>query len=386
MSWHKRGSKYDVYCYRASVGKKVYVGRRALERDARVLFREKTDEFAREAGKATTEALKVRDYAAEWLKDNHGPGTKRPVATTLQVNRTNLAPFLGCLPDCKEDHDHVEGFGDRPLDGGISRREALNWSKTRRHNAKSVSAMFNDAIDEELAKQNPFANRKQEQSRERKDISPLTEAEVDALADIALRHWGTDGYGITARAWVLFGAWVGDRPGETFGVELKDLNFTDGIATIRRVKKRGKTYPVDKVAFPQAARDAIRAMPELPKMGPIFLTVTGKPMVKGSLRYHWAPIRDAFREKVGEDRWRELIDFEDGHDKTLDFYSLRHFCASVMADRGASEYDISAQLGNSVEVCRESYIHGYRERQLERNRLLLERPAVVDLASRRKGA
>lgn len=369
MAWHKRKGAYDVYVYDPTVKKKRYVGRRQLERDARVLFREKTDEFARVAGKTTTNELTIREYVAEWLEHHHGAGTKRPVETTLQVNRTNLAPFL-------------EEFGDRALDGGVSRKEALRWSKTRRHNAKSVSAMFNDAVDEELCKTNPFANRKQEQSRERKDIHPLTEGEVERLADIALRHWGVDGYGLTARAWVLFAAWVGCRPGETFSVTLGDLNFRDGVATIRRVKKRGQSYPVDKVAFPSAAREAVNAMPVIPREGPIFTTVTGRPMVKGSLRFHWAPIRDAFRETTGEERWAELCEGT----RTLDFYALRHFCASVMVDRGATEYDVAQQLGNSPEVCRETYVHHYRDRQLERNRLLLERPAVVDLASRRKGA
>jgi hypothetical protein len=63
---------------------------------------------------------------------------------------------------------------------------------------------------------------------------------------------------------------------------------------------------------------------------------------------------------------------------------LRHFVASVMADRGASARDIAHQLGNSVEVCEATYIHGYRDRINERNRQLLERPVLVDLDARRK--
>jgi hypothetical protein len=55
-----------------------------------------------------------------------------------------------------------------------------------------------------------------------------------------------------------------------------------------------------------------------------------------------------------------------------------------MADRGASARDIAHQLGNSVEVCEATYIHGYRDRINERNRQLLERPVLVDLDARRK--
>ena len=103
-------------------------------------------------------------------------------------------------------------------------------------------------------------------------------------------------------------------------------------------------------------------------------------MVRGALRYHWDPVRSAFRKTVTPERWGELLGGQDN----LDFYVLRHFVASVMADRGASARDIAHQLGNSVEVCEATYIHGYRDRINDRNRRLLERPVVVDLDARRK--
>jgi hypothetical protein len=54
------------------------------------------------------------------------------------------------------------------------------------------------------------------------------------------------------------------------------------------------------------------------------------PMGKGNLRYHWEPIRSAFRETVTERGGRELLDdTEEGtRQEDLDFYVLRHFCAS----------------------------------------------------------
>jgi hypothetical protein len=55
-----------------------------------------------------------------------------------------------------------------------------------------------------------------------------------------------------------------------------------------------------------------------------------------------------------------------------------------MADRGLTARDISHQLGNSPEVCEATYIHSFADRANDRVRLALERPHVVDLASRRK--
>lgn len=359
-----------VYVYDPKVGRKVYVGSREKLRGkggAEELERERAAEFAGE--RAPSGALTMRAYATEWLALNHGPGTRRPRWTTKALNTSQLKPFL-------------EDFGDVPLDG-ISRSVALRWAKRYPRSAKVVSAMLNDAVDEEQCVGNPFANRRQPESRERKHIKPLTTEEVDRLAGIALRHWGEDGYGLLARAWVLFGALVGCRPGETFGVELADLDFAAEEVTIRRVKKRGGIYPVDVVVLPRLAIDALHAVGRLPTTGPVFTTVTGARVEKGGLRYYWDPIRSAFRETVTEERWAELLDGSDDG-KNLDFYALRHHCASRIVARGGNEYDVSAQLGNSPEVAREVYIHSYTDEANARNRRFLNDDVVVDLTSRRQ--
>lgn len=356
---HRNG--YEVKVYDPKVKRKVYVGRRKLERDAKKLERETIERF--QADRPST--LTIRQYAADWLEHHHGPGTRRPAATTAQVNEGNLRQFLA-------------EFGDRPLDGGIARKEALRWSKPRPHVAKTVSAMFNDAVDDEECRGNPFANRKHKRSVERRLIAPITQAELDRLADIALRHWGVDGYGQIARAWVLFSAWVGCRPGETFSAELRNVDFHRGLVTIRRVKP---PYNTDTVVIPKAALEALRDVQgQLAQVGPMFRSVSGKELNKGGRVYYWGPIRAAFRETVSEERWAALTEGE----RDLDLYVLRHRVASVMADRGATARDIAAQLGNTPEVCERSYIHPFKSDVRERNRKLLNQPSVVDLSVARE--
>jgi integrase len=367
MGIYWRKGAYNVEVYDPLPRRNVYVGRRKLERDAKVLLREKEREFASQDRKA---AISIREYVERWLELKHGPRTRRPAPSTRAHNRVMLGAFL-------------DAYGDHPLDGGIGRAEALDWAARHPYNAYPVSAMFNDAVDDQLCRGNPFANRRQQQSRERKDIHPLTEEEVDRFAEIARERWGPRTYGLVARAWVLFGAWVGCRPGETFQVKTEDLDLESGEVTIRRVKKRGVTHPTDVVVLADAAKRAILDMPDIPVAGPLFRTVTGRPMVRGALRYHWDPVRSAFRKTVTPERWDELLGGQDN----LDFYVLRHFVASVMADRGASARDIAHQLGNSVEVCEATYVHSYRDRINDRNRRLLERQIVVELdAHRNRGA
>jgi integrase len=303
----KRPNGYEVFVWHPAHGRKLYVGvRKTLrgEGGALELQREKTEEFAKAQSQPRAK-LTMRAYATEWLDVHHGPNTRRRAETTRTQNAINLRAFL-------------EDFGDLPLDASIARRTALAWARKHPNNAKTVSAMLNDAIDDDVCKTNPFANRRQAQSRERKHISPFTEEEVDRLADIALRHWGKDGYGLTARAWVLFAAWVGCRPGETFGVTKADLRFGTGEVVIRRVKRRGGEYPTDMVVLPEIVQRAISAMPFVEPAGPIFLSVTGRRMLKGALAWHWNPVRAAFREheKTSEQRWAQILD----NQRNLDFY------------------------------------------------------------------
>lgn len=357
MSLKRIKSGWQVYRYNPKTQTKDYIGVRATHKDAKALEREALGPSGQSAGDLT-----IREYARQWLDDHHGEGTRRPAPTTRQVNQSNLRAFL-------------DAHGDRPLDS-ISRREALRWAKQHGYRAKTVSAMFNDAVDDEETKANPFANRRAKRSDERRRIAPLTEAEVDTLAQIALQRWGKDGYGQVARAWVLFGAWVGSRPGETFTVRWQDLNLRDGLVTVQRVKGRRQTQTV---VLPSAVVDAIQDMPRLGDL--VFPTVRGKQVEKGSLRYYWDPVRSAFRLTIPDERWNALCEGQ----QDLDFYVLRHFCASVIVDRGGNEYDVAAQLGNTPEVCRQTYIHSYEDRQRDRLRGLLERPApVVDLRSRRR--
>jgi integrase len=385
----KTGTR-PVYVYHPLERRKVYVGSRVKLRGkggAEELQRQKAEEFAKAAADhaagvehapvpAVGDGYTVRSWSEEWLGEHHGKGTNRPERSTLTVNRANLKPFLA-------------EFGDLPLkgEGALGRKAALAFAKKHPQSAKTASAMLNDAIDLEICDKNSLANRRQPERRERRFIKALTEQEVDRLAQIALDEWGRDGYGLVARAWVLHGAWVGTRPGETFAAERKHMNFADEEIAVTRIKKRGGVYPTDTIVLPRVVIDAIEAMPDIPSKGPIYRTVRGTPFDKGSLRYYWDPIRARFRQTVTDERWAELLDgTEDG--QHFDFYVLRHRVGSHIVAMGGNEYDASHQLGNSPEVCRRTYIHQDSDHRNERNRGFLVPSKVVDLEARRerKGA
>jgi integrase len=348
-----------VYVYDPAAKRKVYVGQAAALKDARKLFRDKTAEFAKPRQAAQTTCTV---YAERWLEVKHGPNTRRPARTTWQVNKNLLKPFLG-------------EFGDRPLTS-IGRGEALDWSAAHSRQAKAVAAMFNDAFDDELVAANPFANRRQKEERGRRDIAPLREDEIEKLCELAPVVHGL--YGQMVAGWIAFLAWTGCRPSEAWKAEWADLDFDAGRFVVHRVKGKKQTQ---EIVLPQAARTALEAIPERwPRTGTLFRTTYGKQYTKGNAGYYWREVKAAFVAQLDEERRAELLEV----DGALDPYALRHFCGSLMADRGLTEFDIAHQLGHSPEVCRKHYIHAHRDRTNDRVEMVLDKPQLVDLNRERE--
>lgn len=362
MIGKKRGNLYPVYVYDPGKQRKVYVGGREKLRDAQDLERDKQTEFARHSRR--TAGRTCGDYALRWLEEKHGEGTRRPADGTLRHNRGMLKPFLA-------------EFTDRLIDGGIPRDEALDWSRDKIPNAKVVAAMFSDAIDERWCWANPFANRRDEEARGRRDICAITEDELDVLRGVAFEEYGP--YGPTCRAWVSFSAWVGTRPAETFSRTWDHVDLKTGELVVTRAKKRGAGETQrQRIVLPDNAVRDLLAMNTL-RRGPLFLTSRGVPLNKGSWNYYWRTVRAAFEKSLTPARREELLEGRDN----MDLYELRHFCGSVLADRGASDQDIAHQLGNSPEVCRKTYIHTYRDRANARNRAAFDRRVTpISAASR----
>ncbi len=61
----------------------------------------------------------------------------------------------------------------------------------------------------------------------------------------------------------------------------------------------------------------------------LFTTPRSRRFSKGSHLYYWRPVRTAF-----------------GH-PSMDFYELRHFCATHLLELGVSHADVAVQLGHT---------------------------------------
>jgi integrase len=302
----KRGDRYGVRIYRA--GKQEWVGTfrtrteaKAAEREALIRQRPTHDET-------------VAQFVERWKRD-----FARPRASTNRHNAYMIKPFLA-------------DFGKVRM-ADVTRRDARQWALRHRSNVSVVRAMFNDALDEEVVISNPFANLGLEQSPGRRDLVALTEAEVHDLAEVALATLGD--YGSTFRACILFAAYVGLRPAELFMLRWTDVDFARGEVHVRQSlgstgevtkPKNGKTRTG---TLPLPAATALREMPRRADSPYVFTTSTGRRFSKTSHYYYWNQVRAAAGRRG------------------MDFYELRHFCATELLRRGVTHSDVAVQLGHT---------------------------------------
>jgi integrase len=214
--------------------------------------------------------------------------------------------------------------------------------------------MFSDAINDGLHPgPNPFSNLRLEQSRGRKDLIALTEDELNELGGKALEV--LDEFGPTFRAMIVFAAYVGLRPGELCALERCDVGRDevairqnlDGTGTIKAPKNGRERI----VVLPPPARQALADVPARLDVPWQFVTPRGRRFAKSSLYYYWNPVRAAFGRPG------------------MDFYELRHFCATHLLELGASHADVAIQLGHTDGGALVMSTYGHPSEDLARERL-----------------
>jgi integrase len=324
----KRGKGYGVSVYDASLKRKRWVG----------TFRTLAE--AKEAGRLASRRrgggrLTCGEFAQLWLSDY-----ARAAGATRRTYRYGVAAF-------------AEEFARARL-ADFDRVTARSWAlRVPQSNVRVIRAMFNDAINDGLHPgPNPFSNLRLEQPRGRKDLTALTEDELARLADVAFEVHGE--FGQVFRAMIVFSAYVGLRPGELFALERGDVGRDevtirqnlDGTGTIKAPKNgRGRI-----VVLPPPAREALAEVPTRLDVPWVFVTPRGRRFSKSSL-YYWNPVRAAFGRPG------------------MDFYELRHFCATHLLELGVSHADVAIQLGHTDGGALVMSTYGHPSEELARERL-----------------
>lgn len=153
------------------------------------------------------------------------------------------------------------------------------------------------------------------------------------LADAAFITAGPAGS--TIRATIIFAGYVGLRPAEMFALRWPDIDFRRGrIHVSKSLGSTGdETAPKNgkgrSVVLPPPAAEALRSMPRLANSDYVFVTPKGTRFSKSTHHYYWRPAKVV----AGLPE--------------MDFYELRHFCATHLLELGLSHSDVAVQLGHT---------------------------------------
>lgn len=344
MAIFRRG---DGWVARAYVnGKHLWLGTFATATEA-----EAAERLARQQG---ARGETVAGFADRWLVDYNRTsrtGNERWDQTTIRHYRYILNQFK-------------REFGGKPL-GLVDTRQARAWAREQPEAyVRALRAMFNDALGDGLVMQNPFARLRTETSKGRRGIGALTEAELEALADLA--------GDATFAAMIAVAGYSGIRPGEMFALEWENVG-TDTLHVRRQWTGREMKLPKNKQArivfLPEQARERLDAVPR--RSHTVFVNRRGDRMNKGSLHYRWRPVVAAFEAALPAARYRELGEsrlpttragrVNNGTLPSMDFYELRHAAATILLRRGATPEEVGFQLGHTDQeggaLIRSTYGH-----------------------------
>jgi integrase len=178
-------------------------------------------------------------------------------------------------------------------------------------------------------------------------------------------------------------AWTGLRPGELFLLARRPSPSDDEASRVNWVDFRTGEIVVDwqlnsktrrrgipkwdsrrRVALLPAAERALMSLPDDGTAEPIFRTQRGKVFTQRTQFYYWDAIRTAFTAQLPAGHWLRQRIQRDPENGNLDFYELRHFFGTKLAQppgeiRAATPYEIAQQMGHKDggQLAYARYVH-----------------------------
>ncbi|HEX5559472.1 MAG TPA: tyrosine-type recombinase/integrase [Gaiellales bacterium] len=310
------------------------------------------------------DTMPINEYAGDapdkWPRSH--PDGRREV--TLQNHIYMLGRFL-------------EVYGDRLLRGGVRRREARDYTNSvpNKSAIRTICAMYNDAIDDELCDQNPFARLGIKHRPGRRDIDVLSPDEVDLLCTIPLLRWPNE-FGRMLSVLLRWQAETCMRPGETCALDWQSIDFERNQVIVRRSRN---SLGVDtepkvqqtRIVLPPRAKAALLKMPRLHEKW-VFTNQRGNRLLTQTLHGYWDDIRLLFTERLPDGHWlRERVEAGENYD----LYELRHFGATWLLEEapfglGLKPSDVATQMGHVDGGVRVMTLYGHPRADESRKRIL----------------
>jgi integrase len=253
--------------------------------------------------------------------------------------------------------------------------EALAYGRKHPSDVGGLRAMFGDARREGLLRRDaeiPFSALGISKGRGRKDIVAITEEELDLLIEITYEEH-TKEFAPVFAAIIDFGASTTMRPSEIFGLDRPDVNLKqEHVDILRQFHKRRIQAPKNGQSrrLPYLPPRAAQAVRHLPRRIPapicdvtggeiLFYGKEGQRITQPALHSYWKPVRAAFEARLPIERRDELRSARNPKYPHMDFYELRHFGATQMAELGVEDWVGAEMMGHTDggKLFRDTYSH-----------------------------
>jgi integrase len=300
--------------------------------------------------------LTVREYAEKWMD----PDYRMQKLPDRELRAKTHALYTRLL-----DTRILPGLGDEPLRAITPEKVNAWWfslgKNTPTTNTQSyqlLKAIYNTAVKEKAAMQNPCQNDKAGKPPKPRDVKPLTPAELVKVAESVPE---------TYRAAVAVAAWCGLRFGELIELRRKDIH-SDGERMTLKIR-RAATVVHDKQA---KVHNTLVVGP--PKTDAGMRSVTVPPHVAEILRAHMKAYTGKGPESFVFTTTKGLRLSQTAFTKTLKngyasvgkpdmrVHDLRHVGATLAAQAGATTKELMSRIGHTTPAMAMRYQIAAQER------------------------
>lgn len=330
MTIYKRGTKWIAQVHDESTGRNRHLGTFGTKRDAA-----KAEATAYETRVRVHEL--VSSFIDRWTRDY-------PRAdSTNKHNSERVRRFRAA-------------YGDKRLDA-ITRQQARTWALENKGEHSALRAMFTDALRDDLVHSNPFANLGVNRKKPKRKIEPgwMTAEDISRLAAAAhLVH--RPGTADIVSSAILVSAYTGIRPGELFALERTDV-VGNQLVISKAIRSNTKTLGTPKngrtrtIVLPEIAAEAIEHTPRNHETL-VFTTARGKQLYQPGWYGMWNPARVA------------------AGFPNMQYYELRHWCATHLIELGLSPSDVAIQMGHTDGGILVQQVYSHAREDHARSRIL----------------
>lgn len=304
-----------------------------------------------------TKAIKFEAFAEEWFEEYAKPNLRNTTYERLLQLRTRIYKAIGHLRMDKISPRQIQTFVNTLSKDGANERTGKPLApKTIRHNLSLISDIFGYAVKMGVAVENP-CSKVTIPKVEQKEKQIYTPEEVNKFLTLLKSE------PLKYQVFFNLAVYSGFRRGELLGLEWKDIDFDDGIISVRRTScytaekgiytdttktrrsQRTLKFPKEIMNILQEFKaeqdaEALQLGDKWVETDRLFVKWNGEPM-NNQTPYWW------------------LSEFCKKHD--LPFYgihSFRHLFASMLVNEGVDIVSVSGALGHSaVSTTSNVYCH-----------------------------